>query len=1205
MGLQLDRAFDIRNRAVSPVVGAGRVVESLYERLRARGFRYNLEEWHAEAGQRIREARVMHRHSGTCLDVTLVFAAMCKDAGLRPYLVILGAGTKGQADHAMVMVDLASDANELAARVPGVRTRRSAEPHVYERRGLTPTWLEGSACVVVDVAQALVAPDRPQGAHYIDACAAGERQLMGDLYGFAVLVDVIPLHATTHPEFNAPDENSRPTIYPKLRSSPSAHVYGNQLAALAELSGQRGVVAVSGESGVGKSVLANELARVADDGCGWFLDATDRSALITSLAEAELAQLGGPAVGQLDTVDLVPFAEAARHRLETAPGPWVVVLDNADGPPHDLGRLPVPNAALGQLLLITTTNSAWETHVERFFSLRPIADDEVSAAFDGEVDDRVRAALGGRALLIDASSRFRDTTGRNWWDEEPLGDVTTAPDQFWRAVRAVQPNWTVTRVARAIAWLPPVPIGMRALGEALGVDVEEVVLQLDALGLVTLDRRMDTVLMHRLFRTAVRRHTAVDRAEHGAVIVALLGAEPVRALLNRLPDRASLKEMYDAVDSVPDNVPIVHSLAMLMERHDAAIAASWYSTLIELTDGEPDDDMRRRLSDAWRGKARYEFRRSGTLEGQAKRDALDDGLAAAEAALELVEGRGSWADRLAASRGEAMVGVLQRGRAGTETDRAAALGLLREAERMLRHSAEERRRLYVEDHKNPEEAPDVDRAEFNLGGLEVVLAQHDPANARTHLDAAEQVYRKVGQLRVSRYGTEELEECVSCVHGEALVFYYRAVLLPDSREKKTAHLRRAAELAFRATSTRGAVAGAIDSSDTAKSLLLSTKIALARHALLTAQAPGGYVVPDDVSQFADREVHLMFAHPEQPDGSEITRKVVMHTEFDTVPQVGSSGDVIAGIATWLASPPITELVRAFGGDPTRLTDGDVALVDRLAWLHGFTDRWDTRIDPLTGRPRERNEATELVLTQEQEGLVLVCADALGMQRVQKPRHAEYDHVVILGGLIRACINRPHYAAKLIDDGTVATRSLVALGGHRGFKGDEFDLARQAGHPDLSEEYEALDRGSRVAFGLGEPESIEGEESELLGGTWGVRRYRTASGVRVAVAAAPSSDPEHRRANTPDSYAWFATQFAKLVPGQRILAVTTPIYVPAQHAAALRMLALPYGVEVDTVGYDPTLVPPALDQPFSPTKYLLEIRSTVHALRGLLDSARGR
>jgi hypothetical protein len=329
----------------------------------------------------------------------------------------------------------------------------------------------------------------------------------------------------------------------------------------------------------------------------------------------------------------------------------------------------------------------------------------------------------------------------------------------------------------------------------------------------------------------------------------------------------------------------------------------------------------------------------------------------------------------------------------------------------------------------------------------------------------------------------------------------------------------------------------------------------------------------------------------------------MSNQFATVAQIGSSGDITADITDWVASPPVSALVAEFSGDPARLADTTLDVADRLAWLDTFTDRWDTRIDPATGRPRERNQATELDLTPAQVELVMEAADALGMLHVSMPRDAEYDHVLMLGGMIRACINRPSYAAKLVHDGVLTTESVVALGGHRGFVGDEFDLARRAGYPDLTEEYEALDQGTRAAFGLGEPESTEGEKSELLGGTWGVRHYRAAEGLRIAVAAAPSTDPASRRANTPDSYAWFATQFAKLVPGQRILAITTPIYVPAQQAAALRMLALPYGVTVETIGNDPHLVPAALDQPFSPTKYLQEVRSTVRALRALLASVR--
>ena len=102
-----------------------------------------------------------------------------------------------------------------------------------------------------------------------------------------------------------------------------------------------------------------------------------------------------------------------------------------------------------------------------------------------------------------------------------------------------------------------------------------------------------------------------------------------------------------------------------------------------------------------------------------------------------------------------------------------------------------------------------------------------------------------------------------------------------------------------------------------------------------------------------------------------------------------------------------------------------------------------------------------------------------------------------------------------------------------------------------------------------------------------------------VAAAPSSRPDRARADTADAYAWFATKIANLTPGQRILAVTTDIYRPYQQLAALRMLALPYGVEVETVGHVPAGVEPVLRQPFSPARYLQEIRSAVQGCRALL------
>lgn len=299
------------------------------------------------------------------------------------------------------------------------------------------------------------------------------------------------------------------------------------------------------------------------------------------------------------------------------------------------------------------------------------------------------------------------------------------------------------------------------------------------------------------------------------------------------------------------------------------------------------------------------------------------------------------------------------------------------------------------------------------------------------------------------------------------------------------------------------------------------------------------------------------------------------------------------IAEWSGAEALRHLVRAFGGSEN-LFVRDVAA--RLAALDAFSDRWDTR------KGAERNLATPLNLSPDQEELVLAVARALGFVESRPPQREDYDHVFVLGGLLRACLVRPAYAAELIRGGAVRTSQVTALGGHRPFRGDEFQLAEQAGVREVREEFEALDRGTRRAFGLGEPTAERGDKSELPGGTWSVRTYRTRSGLHVSVAAAPSSEPLTRRADTADTYAWFAEHLAHLKRGQSLLAVTTAIYVPAQQAAALRMLALPFHVQVETVGVVPGEVIPTLAQAFTPSNYLQEIRSAIRAYRSLLADA---
>lgn len=309
---------------------------------------------------------------------------------------------------------------------------------------------------------------------------------------------------------------------------------------------------------------------------------------------------------------------------------------------------------------------------------------------------------------------------------------------------------------------------------------------------------------------------------------------------------------------------------------------------------------------------------------------------------------------------------------------------------------------------------------------------------------------------------------------------------------------------------------------------------------------------------------------------------------DGPPLPGVGPDLQADLESWFHDPVWARLVEGFGGDPRELP---ADLEERMAWLDAFSDRWDLR------RGRERDQAGELPLTDAQRTTVSDAADRFGMRSAHPPGFAEYDHVLALGGLIRACFVRPAYAAHLIRWGAVRAGSFIGLGGHRPFSEEERRLAAEAGLHGVDSEFTALDAGVREAFHLGEPSREQGETAATPGGSWTVREY--GGDLPVRVVAAPSSQPEVRRADTADTYRFMAEDLVHLVPGQRLLAVTTPLYVPAQHAAAVRTLAVRYSVVVDTVGTDPALADPRWSQEFSPTRYLMEFRSAIRAMRQLL------
>jgi hypothetical protein len=303
--------------------------------------------------------------------------------------------------------------------------------------------------------------------------------------------------------------------------------------------------------------------------------------------------------------------------------------------------------------------------------------------------------------------------------------------------------------------------------------------------------------------------------------------------------------------------------------------------------------------------------------------------------------------------------------------------------------------------------------------------------------------------------------------------------------------------------------------------------------------------------------------------------------------------LIGEIHGWIASAPMRTLVGASGGELPELGTAEL-----LGWLDEFSDEhWNFR--KKSGNV-ERDKVASPQFAADESAVVVAAATALHLADAAEPPHPEYDHLLVLGGLGRACLQRTEYAARLIRSGAVSVGEVAALGSFRPLTDAEREMPGLAGG---GYEADAMQVGVLAGFGFGADVPTTREESggAVSNLSWAVRTYRAAGSPEVHVLAAPSSEPEARRANTPDTYEFWA-QRVKLRSTDRILVVTSPIYVPFQHSDAIRMLGLTYRCGIDTIGFDPDKV--GVPQPPEATgadRYLQEVRSGILSMRRLHDA----
>jgi len=299
-------------------------------------------------------------------------------------------------------------------------------------------------------------------------------------------------------------------------------------------------------------------------------------------------------------------------------------------------------------------------------------------------------------------------------------------------------------------------------------------------------------------------------------------------------------------------------------------------------------------------------------------------------------------------------------------------------------------------------------------------------------------------------------------------------------------------------------------------------------------------------------------------------------------------DVLTAIDDWVSSAPLRRLVSIFGGHcPT--ADPDAVLL----WLDEFSAKhWDFR------GGRERAEAREPTLDPATARTVVEAARALGLVDPLPPQHQSYRHLIVLGGLANACLLRAGYAAHLLGSATVTATEIGLLGSLRPLTTAEHDTLDAVGVDGCRSEVDVLDAAVRRSFdghtAVAEKANPSDDEPHR---SWLLRTYQPADGPTVRVLAAPSSEPS-RRAHTADTQRFWA-QRVSLSPGDRVLVVTSPIYVPFQHCDAVRTLGLPYGCDIDTVGVDPAFIDDGLPKTtLTAGRYLQEIRSAIRSMRAL-------
>ena len=305
------------------------------------------------------------------------------------------------------------------------------------------------------------------------------------------------------------------------------------------------------------------------------------------------------------------------------------------------------------------------------------------------------------------------------------------------------------------------------------------------------------------------------------------------------------------------------------------------------------------------------------------------------------------------------------------------------------------------------------------------------------------------------------------------------------------------------------------------------------------------------------------------------------------------------IQCWINSKELKDIVHSFGGAYPNTT----SINDLAKWLLNFSERWDYRRHQQQSRDKKTQENVRWkinndTITDEQKDIVKNSISSLGLIGVQVPIEKNFDYVIALGGARFSCLYRPQYMHELLINKIISAQKAILLSGMRPISESE-RAATDIYAPKAQTEYDLINTGAEQAFGITPNYKEERYHHQNPNNSWAIRQYDTADDrIPLFSISGPSSEPDKRRANSADTYQFFLKKF-DVKAGQKLLLITSQIYVPYQQLEALRTLALPNQLYIETVGF-PVEWSNKLHGMMEPANYLQEIRSTIQSINRYLD-----